>query len=118
MSAPAAPGFHGIPIDEQVKKIQDYAEQARLKASEAKFVLEQPVVLEAFAVYEQTVWKLWSESKPDETDKRDWLYHQYRAGRAWIDYLTSVIGAGKSASQTAADVLRQYGSTEQPDRDE
>ena len=69
-------------------------------------------MVEALTRYETTIFKLWQDSDPSEKDKREQLYHQFRAGRSFRLYLTSVRDHGKSATQTAARILGHGSSAE------
>jgi len=91
-------------LDEQAAEIHRKAEVAQAKAGKAQTLLDNPLLKEALDSHEASIFRIWAASRPEDTETREALYHQYHAGIVFRAYLQRTVENGKLEAMTAAKV--------------
>ena len=74
------------------------------RASQAKALLDNPMLTEAFATYEADLMKVWFQTKVAASDERERIWWAVQAARAARNALVSVVSNGRLA-QAQIDAL-------------
>lgn len=82
-----------------------HGESAR--GQRAQEVLENPLVIESFALIESEIMKAWEDSPVRDIDGREKLYQMLTMGRKFKRHFESVVQTGEMARRTLADYARR-----------
>lgn len=96
------------------------AEEKIGRAKKAELLLQDPLLVEAFAEIKGRIFDMWSRSDRSlgAQPEREWLFHQHVAISVVEGYLTRVVRGGSLELQTAAqtDGHTERGSAPEPER--
>lgn len=81
--------------------------QESARGVRAKEVLENPLVVEAFALIEAEIMKAWEDSPVRDIDGREKLFQMLTMGRKFKRHFESIVQTGEMARRTLADYARR-----------
>jgi hypothetical protein len=98
-------------LEQQELAIRTHVEKTQRRADAVIHAFEsQPILQEALDDWFLAIDTAWRASSPGDVEGRERLYHAFRAGIRFRDYLRGVLDAGKATAMTAAEVLGPNGS--------
>lgn len=78
-------------------------ERLERRGNEARGLLEHGLIREALSGLYETVHRSWENTQPEESERREELWRNLQAARAFEQYLTRVATTGIQAQKAAAE---------------